>query len=219
MSFAVVADEVRSLAQRSAQAARETADKIEDSIKKSEHGVQISVNVSRGLQEIVTKARQVDELLGEVATASKEQSQGIAQVNTAVVQMDKVTQSSAAGAEESASAAEELNAQAKSLKESVARLQALVEGSSAKTFSDEIQHRPAAASSSPANPPTRTGTATAKQLSLLQSPLLAIPTARIPPERFPSPGARRQAVRWQQSPWKTISKTSIPIQDASKTKQ
>jgi uncharacterized phage infection (PIP) family protein YhgE len=123
---------VRNLAQRSAQAARETADKIEDSIKKSDHGVQISANVSNSLQEIVTKAQQVDELLGEIATASKEQSQGIEQVNTAVVQMDKVTQSSAAGAEESASAAEELNAQAKSLKDNVGQLLALVEGGATK---------------------------------------------------------------------------------------
>jgi len=134
MGFAVVADEVRNLAQRSAQAARETADKIEDSIKKSEHGVQISINVSSSLQEIVTKARQVDDLLGEIANASKEQSQGIDQVNTAVVQMDKVTQSSAAGAEESASAAEELNAQAKSLKDSVCLLLALVEGRSSRSL-------------------------------------------------------------------------------------
>lgn len=131
MGFAVVADEVRNLAQRSAQAAKETAQKIEDSIRKSDHGVQISQKVALSLTEIVTKARQVDELISEIASASREQSQGIQQVNTAVVQMDKVTQSNAANAEESASASEELNAQAQTLKDAVADLQNLVGGSSA----------------------------------------------------------------------------------------
>jgi methyl-accepting chemotaxis protein len=129
--FAVVADEVRSLAQRCAQAAKETASKIEDSVQKSAHGVQISAKVAQSLQEIVGKARQVDELAGEVAAASQEQSQGIEQVNTAVNQMDKVTQSNAANAEESASAAEELNAQAESMKEAVTELLRLVDGQSA----------------------------------------------------------------------------------------
>jgi methyl-accepting chemotaxis protein len=74
IGFAVVADEVRSLAQRSAQAARETAAKIEGAIAKTGEGVQISGPVAKGLQEIVEKIRQVDELVAEVASASKEQS-------------------------------------------------------------------------------------------------------------------------------------------------
>jgi methyl-accepting chemotaxis protein len=126
--FAVVADEVRSLAQRCAQAAKDTAAKIEDSVVKSANGVQISTKVAKSLEEIVAKARQVDELASEVAASSQEQSQGIEQVNTAVSQMDKVTQSNAASAEESASAAEELNAQADSLKEAVQDLLCLVDG-------------------------------------------------------------------------------------------
>ncbi len=126
--FAVVADEVRSLAQRCAQAAKETATKIEDSVQKSAHGVQISAKVAQSLQEIVGKARQVDELAGEVAGASREQTQGITQINTAVSQMDKVTQSNAANAEESAAAAEELNAQAESMKDAVNELLRLVDG-------------------------------------------------------------------------------------------
>ncbi len=131
MGFAVVAEEVRSLAQRSGEAAKETAVKIEDAVQKSVHGAEISTKVARSLEEIVTKARQVDELAGEVAAASKEQSQGIEQVNTAVTQMDMVTQSNAATAEESASAAEELNAQADSLKEAVAELRQMVDGGQA----------------------------------------------------------------------------------------
>lgn len=128
MGFAVVADEVRNLAQRSAQAAKETADKIEDSIRKSAHGVQISEKVAQSLAQIVEKARKVDELVAEIATASSEQNQGLQQVNTAVTEMDKVTQSNAANAEESASASEELNAQASTLKDAVAELVSLVGG-------------------------------------------------------------------------------------------
>ena len=120
--FAVVADEVRNLAQRSAQAARETADKIEDALKKTQHGVQISGRVAESLRDITGKVREVDQLVAEIASASTEQSQGISQVNTAVTQMDKVTQSNAATAEETASASEELSSQAVALKEELTRL-------------------------------------------------------------------------------------------------
>ncbi len=130
--FAVVADEVRNLAQRAAQAAKETAGKIEGAITKTAQGVAITDKVAASLQEIVIKAREVDALVAEVASASKEQTLGIQQVNGAVGQMDKVTQSNAANAEESASAAEELNAQAVSLKEAVASLLSLVDDSAAR---------------------------------------------------------------------------------------
>jgi hypothetical protein len=132
MGFAVVADEVRNLAQRSAQAAKETAAKIEGAITKTAQGVDLSGKVSEALNDIVTKARQVDELAAEVAGASQEQTEGIAQINTAVGQMDKVTQSNAATAEESAAAAEELNAQAETMKQSVADLLQLVNGRAAR---------------------------------------------------------------------------------------
>ena len=133
MGFAVVADEVRNLARRSADAAKETAAKIEGAIAKTAQGVDISRKVSEALNDIVAKARQVDQLATEVATASQEQTQGIVQINTAVGQMDQVTQSNAASAEESAAAAEELNAQAYALKSVVGELLHLVEGRSAES--------------------------------------------------------------------------------------
>jgi methyl-accepting chemotaxis protein len=120
--FAVVAEEVRNLAQRSAHAARETAERIEDSISKSARGVGINGKVSAGLQEIVTKARRVDELIAGIAAASGEQTQGLQQIDKAVAQIDQVTQTTAASAEESAAAAEELNAQADVLESAVGEL-------------------------------------------------------------------------------------------------
>jgi methyl-accepting chemotaxis protein len=131
--FAVVADEVRNLAQRAAQSARETAEKIESSKRKSDHGVGISQKVAVSFTEIVTKARELDTLVAEIAQASTEQSSGIGQVNNAVSQIDKITQSNAAAAEQSASAAEELNAQANVLKSAIADLLAVVGGAKTKT--------------------------------------------------------------------------------------
>jgi len=128
MGFAVVADEVRNLAQRSAQAAKETATKIESAIANTARGVELSSKVAVSLNEIVAKARSMDELAAEVASASSEQTQGITQINAAVGQLDKITQANAAAAEESAAAAEQLNAQANTMKESVHTLLALVGG-------------------------------------------------------------------------------------------
>jgi len=124
--FAVVADEVRSLAQRSALAAKETADKIADATTRSAQGVEFTVRVAAGLQQILEKNREVDRLVSEVATASQEQSEGLAQINNAISQMDKVTQTNAAGAEETASSAEELNAQSAELSGAADQLSALV---------------------------------------------------------------------------------------------
>ncbi|HSY18751.1 MAG TPA: methyl-accepting chemotaxis protein [Candidatus Acidoferrales bacterium] len=128
MGFAVVADEVRNLAQRSAQAAKETAAKIEGAIVNTSRGVELSQKVATTLNDIVGKAREMDDLAAEVAGASREQTQGITQINTAVSQMDKVTQSNAASAEESAAAAQELNNQAQGIKDAVQELLKLVGG-------------------------------------------------------------------------------------------
>jgi methyl-accepting chemotaxis protein len=128
LGFAVVADEVRSLAQRSVQAARETAQKISDSTAKSEQGAKISEKVGKSLDEITAKARQVDELIAEIAVASQEQSQGIDQVSRAVSDMDQVTQANAATAEETSAAANELSGQAAQLKGIITELTHMVSG-------------------------------------------------------------------------------------------
>jgi methyl-accepting chemotaxis protein len=127
--FAVVAEEVRNLAQRSAEAAKDTANLIVDSQKNSEEGVGVVNLVAGILEKIVATTNKVTTLIAEVSAASTEQAQGISQVNIAVSQMDKVTQGNAANAEESASASEELNAQAASLNDMVEDLVSLVRGS------------------------------------------------------------------------------------------
>jgi len=128
--FAVVADEVRSLAQRSAAAAKETADKIEAAIANSRSGSQCSIKVGESLKMITDKVGATDALVAEIASAANEQALGIQQINNAMAQMDKVTQGNAASAEESASAAEELDAQAETMKDLVGQLRQLVGGGS-----------------------------------------------------------------------------------------
>jgi len=93
--------------------------------------VRISSKVAVSLGEIAEKARKVDSIVAEIAQASQEQSQGVDQLNTAVSQMDRVTQSNASNSEETAAAAEELNAQAATLKEAVDQLLELIGGTKA----------------------------------------------------------------------------------------
>ncbi|MBI5381073.1 MAG: chemotaxis protein [Opitutae bacterium] len=116
MGFAVVADEVRSLAHRSAQAAKETAGMIEDAIRKSENGVQISSRISGTLEQILTDARKVDELIERIAEASSQQTQGLGQINQSLQQIDRITQGNTASSEETAAAAHDLEQLASGLK-------------------------------------------------------------------------------------------------------
>ena len=122
LGFAVVADEVRNLAQRCAGAARETAEKISASTEKSEQGVRISEKMAANLGAIVDKTRQLDERIAEIAQSSHEQSEGIAQLNSAVTSMDKITQANAALAQQSADSGEELKQQAGQVRHAVAEL-------------------------------------------------------------------------------------------------
>jgi methyl-accepting chemotaxis protein len=117
--FAVVAEEVRNLAMRSAEAAKNTADLIEQSVKNADNGVKITEEVAKSLTKIVDRADKVGNLIAGIATASSEQSTGIHQVTNAVSNMNQVTQSNAANAEESAAAVEELNSLAEELQDLV----------------------------------------------------------------------------------------------------
>jgi methyl-accepting chemotaxis protein/methyl-accepting chemotaxis protein-1 (serine sensor receptor) len=130
MGFAVVADEVRNLAQRSAQAAKDTAGLIEESIAKSNEGSSKLQQVTEVIRAITESSSKVKMLVDEVNLGSQEQARGIDQIAKAVSQMDQVTQSTAANAEESASASEELSAQAEALNQVVMQLQTLVGGGS-----------------------------------------------------------------------------------------
>ncbi|MFP4017169.1 MAG: methyl-accepting chemotaxis protein, partial [Halanaerobiales bacterium] len=127
MGFAVVAEEVRTLAQRSAKAAKDTADIIEKNINLAEQGVAVSKGVNEVLAEIFDQSKKVSELMDEIAAASEEQAKGISQINQAVSQMDQVVQENASSAEESASASEELAAQAVSMQDNVQMLVELVD--------------------------------------------------------------------------------------------
>jgi methyl-accepting chemotaxis protein len=116
-----VAEEVRNLAARSAKAAEETALLIESAGVKTRNGSELADRTSKALQEIVAGATKAADLIGEIAAASNEQSEGIGQVNQGLGQIDQVTQQNTANAEESAAAAEELAGQADRLRQMLGR--------------------------------------------------------------------------------------------------
>ncbi|HTS50613.1 MAG TPA: methyl-accepting chemotaxis protein [Bryobacteraceae bacterium] len=130
MGFAVVADEVRNLAQRCAQAAKDTAGLIEESIGKSNEGKTKVDQVAVAIRAITEEAGKIKTLVDEVQVGSQEQARGIQEISKAIAQMEQVTQSTAANAEESASAAEELTAQSEAVRAIVQRLGAMVGGAS-----------------------------------------------------------------------------------------
>lgn len=126
MGFAVVADEVRNLAQRCAQAAKDTASLIEESINKSNDGKARVDQVAIAIQAITEQSSKVKQIVEEISTGSQEQTRGMEQVAKSLTQMEQVTQNSAANAEESAAAAEELSGQSASLMQLVGRLSSMV---------------------------------------------------------------------------------------------
>ena len=129
--FAVVAEEVRNLAIRSAEAAKQTSEMIEQSVHKADDGVKITEEVATVLQEITDGIGKTSQIVNEIAMASEEQSQGVSQLKRTITEIDGVTQSNAANAEESASASEELNSQAVKMQNIVNDLNSLVNGDSA----------------------------------------------------------------------------------------
>lgn len=154
--FAVVAEEVRNLAMRSAEAAKNTSQLIEQSVKNSQAGVNIAGEVSVVLGEMSQTSQKVNALIAEIAAATKEQSTGIDQINTAVSQMDKVTQQNAAGAEESAAACEELASQATELSSVVVNLTKLVGGGAAPNMTQRTAAPKPAASKPILSKPAQT---------------------------------------------------------------
>ncbi len=184
--FAVVADEVRALAQRCAAAAKETAVKIDDCVSKSEQGAAISSEVAESFQTIQQQVRNLDTLVAEIATASSEQNQGLGQVTIAVTQMEKITQTNAAAAEESSSASQELRGQAEVLNSAVLGLKALVGAGRTEPSAVEVDTPPAGG--------------VTLELEKPRSPKSRIPNRQIPnrngTEKNPrnAPGARRETV-------------------------
>ena len=132
--FAVVSDEVRNLAMRAAEAAKNTADLIEGTVKKVKEGGDLVDKTNEAFSVVTESVAKVGQLVGEIAAASNEQAQGIDQVNTAVSDMDKMTQQNAANAEESASAAEEMAAQAEQTKGLLQELLRVVKGGKTGTI-------------------------------------------------------------------------------------
>ena len=182
--FAVVAEEVRNLARRAADAAKNTSELIETSQKNADTSVTMVENLTKTFVGIEESSGKVATLVSEIAAASKEQAQGIEQVNTGVAEMDKVVQQNAANAEESASASEELSSQAVELKQMVEELMALVGGNAKQTTERSARpavrtraplaapHAPAANSAAPKNAP--------KQLSSKAPAKVAHPEEVIP---------------------------------------
>lgn len=124
--FAVVADEVRNLALQAANAAKNTNDLIEGTVKKIRSGSDLVGKTNEAFAKVATGAKKVGEIVSEIKIASQEQAQGIEQINRTIIEMEKVIQQTAANAEESAAASEEMSAQAESLKGFVSKLAALV---------------------------------------------------------------------------------------------
>lgn len=121
--FAVVADEVRSLAQRSARAAKETAEQVQDAVSRSRRGSEISHTVASQLNEIFKITREVDRLVADIADSSQQQSTGIQQISQAVVDIDKVTQFAAANAEKTEEDSTELSRLSDRLLEALSKVE------------------------------------------------------------------------------------------------
>ena len=145
--FAVVAAEVRNLAQRSAAAAKEIKGLIGESVQKVDAGTRLVDDAGKTMEEIVASVKKVSDLIAEIAAASEEQSSGIAQVNTAITQMDQVVQQNASLVEEAAAATESMKGQSAALLRMVARFK--IDG----TAQPAAQPGPAARSAAPAAAP------------------------------------------------------------------
>jgi methyl-accepting chemotaxis protein len=150
--FAVVASEVRNLAQRSAAAAKEIKALIDNSVEKVDAGSKLVEQAGATMQEIMTSVKRVTDIMGEITSASQEQTAGIDQINMAINQMDQVTQQNAALVEEAAAAATALSEQAGSLSQVVSVFS--VDGARAAPHSARVVALSGAASPGEIQPPT-----------------------------------------------------------------
>ena len=186
--FAVVAGEVRSLAQRSAQAAREIKTLISDSVEKVNAGSQLVSAAGDTMNDVVTQVRKVTDLVGEIAHASTEQSLGISQINQAVGQLDQATQQNAALVEQSMAAAESLKTQARNLAEAVSVFKlssghhvvgtSVVFKAPIKPAASAVVHAPAKAAAKPV----------AKRSASAASPSPQVPPPMAEPAKAPAGG-------------------------------
>jgi methyl-accepting chemotaxis protein len=170
--FAVVASEVRNLAQRSATAAKEIKDLINDSVSKVNAGTELVDASGKSLSEIVASVKRVADIVAEISAASEEQAAGIDQVNTALTQMDTTTQQNAALVEESAAASKAMEQQAQALVERVSFFQ--IASSAQQATTHDSFSAPTRAASTPTVRPlaARTNRPAAKK------PVAAAPIAK-----------------------------------------
>jgi len=174
--FAVVAAEVRSLAQRSAAAAKEIKTLIEDSVGKVQDGSRLVEEAGHTTQEIVTSIKRVTDIMAEISAASLEQSSGIEQVNTAITQMDDVTQQNAALVEQAAAAAESLEEQAQQLVQVVTRFKLEESAQPQKIVAEKANRRIEALQ--PKGPAQKTvRIATSKKQAKIEAPALSAPNS------------------------------------------
>ncbi len=208
--FAVVAGEVRSLAQRSAQAAREIKTLISDSVERVDAGSQLVGTAGSTMTDVVTQVRKVTDLVGEIAHASTEQSQGIGQINQAVSQLDQMTQQNAALVEESMAAAESLKVQAQRLTQAVGVFRtghSLDAEVKAKEVIGALQRKTthAAGHTTPVKPLGKTVHGQAPQARTTSTPVKAIKPAAQP--QLPSPAtaaAHTTASAGKDDDWETF---------------
>ncbi|MDP2106577.1 MAG: methyl-accepting chemotaxis protein, partial [Desulfobulbaceae bacterium] len=199
--FAVVAEEVRNLAMRSTEAAKNTASLIEGTVAKVTSGKGIVEQATVAFRGVAESSNKVASLIGEIATASREQAQGFGQINQAITQMDTVTQQNSATAEESAAAAAELNSQSGAMMDIVISLKTLVDGGGT-------------ARSVALPPPARTK---AKALAA-SPPALVRPSVKSPAKSLPAaPSARKALAAAPAKPVKPVVKVKpqdvIPMDD------
>ena len=171
--FAVVASEVRSLAQRSAQAAKEIKDLIKASLERVENGTQLVETAGDTIQALVIDVRRVSDLMGSIAEASAEQARGVQQVNKTVTEMDRVVQQNAAAVQQSATAAESMRRHAESLVRAVGAFQLTSEERGAQVHENEAGEAPTLMSPGPRRSALAIAGATPSQARSATAPVAA----------------------------------------------